>query len=79
DEGLTSAVEKRIRNTSTADWIYVSPKNSIWTVRLDGRDRALRVYKHKATAISAAKRIVEKAHRGNVIVYNSMGEILKVI
>ena len=76
---VTAAVVKRIRDVNTQDWIYVSPKENTWTVRKDGAQRVMRVYKQKNSALNAAKRIMNIANNGQIIVYNSSGEISKVI
>ena len=44
---VTIALAKRIRNVKTRDWIYVSPKENTWPVRMDGSHRVMRIYKQR--------------------------------
>lgn len=79
DIRITNAVANKIKGINTQDWIYVAPKENKWTVRMDGAHRAKRIYKHKVSAMNAAKRILDISTNGQIIVYNSLGEISKVI
>ncbi len=76
---VSAAVVRIIKNVDTQNWIYVSPKQNTWTIRKDGAHRVMRTYKVKSSAVSAAKRIINIANAGQVIIYNSQGEISKVI
>jgi hypothetical protein len=76
---ITTSLAKKIRSINTQDWIYVSPKDNRWTVRKDGTDRAMRVYRQKISALNAAKRIVQISGNRHIIVYNLQGEISKII
>lgn len=76
---ITSSVAKKIRGLVTQDWLYVSPKDNMWIVRKDGSERAMHVYRLKATALSAAKRIGNLSGTSHIIVYNTKGEISRII
>ena len=76
---ISPEVVKKIKEVSSDNWIYVSPNDNSWTVRKDGSGRALHVYKLKASAISAARRIAQPLANKRIIVYNQQGEISKII
>jgi len=79
DIRITTAVANKIKGIKTQDWIYVAPTENKWTVRMDGAHRVKRIYKQKVSALNAAKRLLDISDNGQIIVYNSLGEISKVI
>jgi Uncharacterized protein conserved in bacteria (DUF2188) len=76
---ISASVTKKIKEVNTDNWIYVSPKDNLWTVRKDGAVRALHVYKLKSTALNAARRIAQPLANKRIIVYDRLGEISKII
>jgi hypothetical protein len=78
-KSITPELANKIRRENTQDWIYVSPVDNIWTLRKSGSGRALRSYKLKASALNAAKRITQSITGSRIIIYNSKGEISKII
>jgi Uncharacterized protein conserved in bacteria (DUF2188) len=69
-------VARKIKMLDTNNWIYVSPQEKFWSVRKDGTTKAIRIFNKKQPALQAARKVV---NRGKIIVYNSVGEISKII
>ena len=76
---LTASLARKIKTANTENWIYVSPKGNMWSVRKDGAEKAMRTYKLKSSALSAAKKIVQLNGNRHIIIYNSQGEISRIV
>lgn len=76
---ITPSLAKRIKNTNTENWIYISPRDHKWVVRKNGAERATGVYSDKATALNAARNITRLSNGMHIIVFNSQGEVSRII
>ncbi len=75
---ITATLAKKINEIETQDWIYVTPRDNMWTVRKGGAERAFRSYKLKVAALNAAKKIIQPSINSHIIVFDAQGEISKV-